>query len=90
MPGVDGEEYERIVSKAGASLQSRSGTEEEVERLLGKSVPGVLSDLYEEHSGAVRPMRDDLNERLTAKGREEDLSPNTVYDWLRKYEIRRN
>lgn len=85
---MDGSDYEAIVEKAGASLQDRTGREEEVEAALGGSMPGILRRTLDASDGSVRPAMRDLNERLDEAGAEADVSPNTFYDWIRKYRLR--
>lgn len=85
---MDGDDYRETVAKMDASLQKRSNREEEVERLLSCSMPGLLRRLLDKHDGSVRPALDDLNDRLTEAGDESDVSPNTFYAWLNKYRHR--
>lgn len=80
-------EYERTVEKAGASLQKRTTREEEVEKALGVSMPGLLRRLMDENDGRKRPARMDLNDRLDDAGMDANVSNRTFYSWLGKYHL---
>lgn len=78
-------DYEKIVAKAATTVKKRTSREDEIEQTLDCSVPGLLSDLMEEHDGRKRPARKDLNDRLDAEGMERKVSSSTFYNWLEKY-----
>jgi len=78
--------YREAVQKMEAVEKARTDREEEVEQALSCSMPGLLRRLMSKH-GAVRPALRDLNERLDEVGMDANVSPNTFYDWCRKYKI---
>jgi len=84
---VTQEEYEGIVRKMATVEKRRSPREDEVEKALDCSVPGLLSDLLDANSGSKRAARMDLNDRLDEAGVSTDVSSSTFYDWLEKYHL---
>ena len=80
-------EYWEVVEKAATVKKSRTSREVEVEQALSDSMPKLLRELLNSHSGSKRPALRDLNEKLDAAGVEADVSPNTFYDWCRKYNL---
>jgi len=85
---MDGTRYAEVVEKMTAVRKSRTTREVEVERALSDSMPKLLRELLDSHSGSKRPALRDLNERLTEAGVESNVSPNTFYDWIDKYRLR--
>lgn len=83
-----GAEYRNIIEKAASSLQKRTTREEEVEKALEVSMPGLLRRLMDEYDGRKRPALKDLNERLDDEGMNANVSSATFYDWLEKYHLR--
>jgi len=83
-----GEEYQNIIEKAASSLQKRTTREEEVEKALGVSMPGLLRRLMDEYDGRKRPALKDLNERLDDEDMNANVSSATFYKWLKKYHLR--
>jgi len=84
---MDPSEYQAVVEKAATVKKSRTSREVEVEQALSDSMPKLLRELLNSHSGSKRPALRDLNEKLDAAGVEADVSPNTFYDWLDKYRL---
>jgi hypothetical protein len=84
---MDPSEYRAVVEKAATVKKSRTSREVEVEQALSDSMPKLLRELLNSHSGSKRPALRDLNEKLDAAGVEADVSPNTFYDWLDKYRL---
>lgn len=82
---MDPEDYRETVAKMDASLQKRTTREDQIEACLTCSMPGLLRRLMDDHDDRVRPALSELNDRLDEKGMDSNVSPNTFYDWLRKY-----
>lgn len=85
------EGYAAIIKSMDADLK-RSSREREVERVMpqGGSIPQILSALQSEcdsKAEMVRVINQHLREHHSGDGEPAELSRNTLYSWLDKYDV---
>lgn len=82
---VSKEQYEGIAREMEKDL-NRSERERQVERAHGQDLPNLLTTLYRKHEGNASAVLREMNERIHGSS----VSRPTLYNWLEKYEVRKD